>query len=171
MRKPVAMKSAALIAAALALSLTGAAHAAPKAVEAKAAKPAVRFIYANPTALIASGAVVPPGFETFYVSGIPSNVAGGTEAQTADVLNKLGLVLKANGYDFADVANVKVYLVADPAKDGKMDFAGMNSAFKKVFGTDAEPNKPSRVTVQVAGLALAGALVEIELVAAKAPAK
>jgi enamine deaminase RidA (YjgF/YER057c/UK114 family) len=135
------------------------AHAAPK----------LNFIYSKPDAFIATGVVVPAGWETFYVSGIPSNVVGGTEAQTTDVLTKLGEVLKAQGYGFGDVVNVKVYLVGDTAKDGKLDFVGMNTAFKKVFGPADQPNRPSRVTVQVAGLALPGALVEIELTAAKAP--
>ena len=83
------------------------------------------------------------------------------------MLGKLGAVLQANGYGFADVVNMKVYLVGDPALGGKMDFAGMNNAFKRVFGAAGEPNKPSRVTVQVAGLAAPGSLVEIELTAAK----
>lgn len=169
------MKTA-FVAAAAALSIAVAASAAThktaaKPVPAAAPAPEIKFIYANPTAVIASGAIVPTGYETFYVSGIPSNVAGGTEAQTADVLTKLGAVLKANGYDYKDVVNAKVYLVGDPAKDNKMDFAGMNAAFKKVFGTTDEPNKPSRVTVQIAGLALPGALVEIELTAAKPSSK
>ena len=137
---------------------------------AASAQAAPRFIYATPQAFIAQGVVVPAGSETFYVSGIPGTPAAGTtEGQTAEVLGKLGAVLKANGYGFADVVNMKVYLVGDPALGGKMDFAGMNTAFKRVFGADGEPNKPSRVTVQIAGLALAGSLVEIELTAAKSP--
>jgi enamine deaminase RidA (YjgF/YER057c/UK114 family) len=133
------------------------------------AAPPIKYIYAKPDAFIAQGVVVPARSDIFFVSGIPSNVAGGTEAQTADVLQKLGAVLSAQGYGFADVVNMKVYLVGDPAMGGKMDFAGMNTAFKKVFGAEGEPNRPSRVTVQVAGLAAPGALVEIELTAAKAP--
>jgi enamine deaminase RidA (YjgF/YER057c/UK114 family) len=126
-----------------------------------------QYVYASPTAFIAAGVKVPPGFETFYVSGIPSTVPGGTEAQTTDVLQKLGAVLKANGYSLSDVVNAKVYLVGDPKLGGKLDFNGMNTAFKRVFGVEGEPNKPSRVTVQVAALAAPDALVEIELVAAK----
>ena len=53
-----------------------------------------------------------------------------------------------------------------PGIDPKVDYA-----FKKVFGTADQPNRPSRVTVQIAGLALPGALVEIELTAAKVPVK
>ena len=140
-----------------ALAASGAASAAP-----------IKMIYAKPDAFIASGAIVPAGSDIFFVSGIPSNIPGGTGPQTADVLQKLGAVLTANGYGYGDVVNMKVYLVGDPAMGGKMDFAGMNTEFKKVFGTPAQPNRPSRVTVQVAGLASPGALVEIELTAAKA---
>ncbi len=140
------------------------------AAAASAAQAAPRFVYASPQAFIAQGVVVPAGAETFYVSGIPGTpAAGATEGQTAEVLGKLGAVLKANGYGYGDVVNLKVYLVGDPALGGKMDFAGMNTAFKRAFGVEGEPNKPSRVTVQVAGLALAGSLVEIELTAAKSP--
>ncbi len=152
------MKSRIILGALAALACAGAAQADPK------------FIYASPEAFIAQGVIVPPGYETFYVSGIPSAIPGGTEAQTTDVLTKLGAVLKAQGYTMADVVNAKVYLVGDPAMGGKMDFQGMNTAFKKVFGAPGEPNKPSRVTTQVAALAAPGAMVEIELVAAK-PAK
>jgi enamine deaminase RidA (YjgF/YER057c/UK114 family) len=159
-----------ILTALAALALATTATAAPKARSEKA-EPGNRFI-GNPSAVIASGVVVPAGSELFFVSGIPGDPkAGDTQAQTADALTKLGAVLTAAGYSYADVVNAKVYLVGDPKLDGKLDFAGMNAAFKKVFGTAEEPNKPSRVTVQVAGLAAAGSLVEIELVAAKAPAK
>jgi enamine deaminase RidA (YjgF/YER057c/UK114 family) len=83
-----------------------------------------------------------------------------------DSLTKLKAVVEGAGYKMSDVVNAKVYLVADPAT-GKMDFQGMNTAFKTFFGTAANPNKPSRVTVQIAALAGPGSLVEIELVAAK----
>lgn len=120
-----------------------------------------------PTAFLARSVEVPPGYSTLYLSGVPSTVAGGTGPQTADVLAKLGEALKAAGYGYSDVVNVKVYLVGDPAKDGKLDFVGMNEEYKKVFGTAANPAKPSRVTVQVAALAAPGAYVEIEMTAAK----
>jgi len=59
-------------------------------------------------------------------------------------------------------------LVGDPAKDNKMDFAGMMAGYKQFFATAEQPNKPSRSAVQVVALAAPGALVEIEVVAAKA---
>jgi enamine deaminase RidA (YjgF/YER057c/UK114 family) len=44
----------------------------------------------------------------------------------------------------------------------------MNAAYAKYFGTSAQPNKPARSTFQVAALVAAGALVEIEVQAARA---
>jgi len=57
--------------------------------------------------------------------------------------------------------------VGDPNKDGKMDFAGMNSAWFKEFGTAEQPNKPARAAFQVSALAGQTALVEIEMTAVK----
>jgi enamine deaminase RidA (YjgF/YER057c/UK114 family) len=63
-----------------------------------------------------------------------------------------------------------VFLAGDPAKNGRMDFAGMNSAWFKEFGTSEQPNKPARAAFQVAGLAGQSDLVEIEFIAVrKAP--
>ena len=56
---------------------------------------------------------------------------------------------------------------ADPAMDNKLDFAGMNTAYAKFFGTPEQPNKPARSTVQVAALVAAGALLEVEVQAAR----
>ena len=157
----------------LVLACGGGALAATKKVPAKpaAAPPAIKYIpLADPNFPISAGAIIPAGSEIFFVSGIPGSAAtGDTQAQTAEVLTKLSKVLTDNGYTFADVVNAKVYLVGDPKKDGKMDFAGMNAAFKTAFGTADQPHKPSRVTVQIAALAGPGSLVEIEMTAAKAP--
>jgi hypothetical protein len=65
----------------------------------------------------------------------------------------------------ADVVQMDVFLAGDPAKDGKMDFAGMNAAYSKFFGTAEQPNKPVRAAMQVAALATAWGLVEIQVVA------
>ena len=66
-----------------------------------------------------------------------------------------------------DVVMMRVYLAADPAVGGKFDSAGMNAAFSKFFGTPEQPNKPARSTFGVAALVAAGALVEIEVQAAR----
>ena len=50
---------------------------------------------------------------------------------------------------------------------GAMDFAGMMKAYQRHYGTAAQPNKPSRSTVQVAALVAPGALIEVEVTAAK----
>jgi enamine deaminase RidA (YjgF/YER057c/UK114 family) len=67
------------------------------------------------------------------------------------------------------VVKLTVYLVGDPAKGGKLDFAGFSQGYAQFFGTAQQPNKVARTTVQVAALANPGFLVEIEAVAAKVP--
>ena len=127
----------------------------------------------------ASSVVVPPGYTTYYISGSGPAVAdpnapkgtveslGNTVTQTTSTLAGLKDKLTKLGLTFGDVVQARVFLAADPTNGGKMDFAGMNSAWMKVFGTSDQPNKPSRATVQVANLVVPGALVEIEFVAAK----
>jgi enamine deaminase RidA (YjgF/YER057c/UK114 family) len=62
---------------------------------------------------------------------------------------------------------MRVYMVADAAMDNRLDFAGMNAAYAKFFGTAEQPNKPARTTVQVAALVTPGALLEVEVQAAR----
>ena len=57
------MKRLALLAGLAAVALAGIASAAPK--------PPIKFLYANPQAFIAQGAIVPAGSEIFFVSGFP----------------------------------------------------------------------------------------------------
>ncbi|HZZ37405.1 MAG TPA: Rid family hydrolase, partial [Caulobacteraceae bacterium] len=90
-----------------------------------------------------------------------------TKTQTVGVIGRLADALKTQGLTLADVTMMRVYLVGDPAKEGKMDFAGMMAGYTQFFGTPAQPNKPSRVTVQVSSLVGPGMLVEIEVQAAK----
>ena len=117
--------------------------------------------------------VVKAGYDTYYFSGTtadPLNPAnpndrGNTVQQADNILNKLQGMLQMQGLTFADVVQAHVFLVTDPAK-GDIDFAGLNSEWAKRFGTATQPNRPSRVAIHV-GLPTPGALVEIELVAAK----
>jgi len=134
-------------------------------------------LHVNPqNGFISQAVKVPAGSEMLYVSGItPDTVAGApaatpygdTKAQTLSVLNKIGEILKGQGYGFEDVVMMRVLLVGDPAKGGGMDFAGMMEGYNQVFG--AQTNKPARITSQVAGLVRAGMYVEIEVQAAKKP--
>ncbi len=72
------------------------------------------------------------------------------------------------GVGFGDVIKMTVFLVGDPAMDGKMDFGGFMKAYTKYFGTEDQPNKPARSAFQIAGLAGGpGMLVEIEVVIAR----
>jgi enamine deaminase RidA (YjgF/YER057c/UK114 family) len=132
----------------------------------------------NANSPIVSAVTVPAGATTYYISGIPGGPKnpsapegspdrwGDTTQQTDDVLNKLEAVLKQMGLTFGDVVKATVFLVADPANGGKINFPAMNAEWSKRFGTATQPNKPARSTVQV-GLATPGPLIEIELVAAK----
>lgn len=108
---------------------------------------------------------------TLYVSGSldpEMKLHPTTEQQTAGLLTYLQKFLKTEGLTFGDVVMVRVYLGADPAKEGKMDFIGMQTAYKQFFGTPEQPNKPARTTVQVVLPAgEAGALIEIDLVAVR----
>jgi len=121
---------------------------------------------------ISPAVTAPPGSTLVFLSGalptIDKAAPGTTETQTRSVLDKLEVTLKAEGLSLADVVKATVFLVGDPAKGGELDFAGLNAAWSQRFGTTDQPNKPARSTVKVAGLVAPGALVEIEVVAARA---
>ena len=144
------------------------------------AQVAVKRIYATPTARIASA--IWAG-DTLYVSGMGSPpvtpadkekgtpaVYGDTEAQTMGALTAIEKTLKDQGLTMADVVEMQVFMVGDPAKGGKLDFAGMNASYAKFFGTADQPNRPVRAAVQLAALANPNALVEIMVVAVKGAA-
>jgi 2-iminobutanoate/2-iminopropanoate deaminase len=82
-------------------------------------------------------------------------VAGGAAEQTERALENLRAVLAAAGASLSDVVKTTVFLV-DMA-----DFAAMNEAYGRAFGT----HRPARSTVAVAALPR-GARVEIEVIAA-----
>ncbi|MDN3640080.1 RidA family protein [Simiduia curdlanivorans] len=90
---------------------------------------------------------------------------GNTEEQSLDVLQQIEASLKSKGLGMGDVIKMTVFLVGDQAKGGQMDFGGMMKAYTQFFGTAAQPNLPARSAVQVAGLAVPGMLVEIEVIA------
>lgn len=128
---------------------------------------------------ISSSVQVPPGSELVFLSGSLADVAdpqapagsierlGDTETQAASVLAKLAKELESVGLGMSDVVKMNVFLVGDPRKGGTMDFDGLMKAYRQHFGTDTQKNLPARTTVQVAGLPLPGALVEIEVIAAR----
>ena len=99
--------------------------------------------------------------------GLKPTIEGDTKAQTQNTLNVIQGILKEQGLGMGDIVQMRVYLIGDPAQGGKLDFGGMNDAYKQFFGTKEQPNKPVRATIQAAALVVPNALVEIEVVAVK----
>jgi enamine deaminase RidA (YjgF/YER057c/UK114 family) len=134
--------------------------------------------YPTPTAAIASTVRVPHDAGLVFLSGQLPDVAdpaaepgslasyGDTETQAASTFAKIAALLREQDLTMGDVVSMTVYLVA-PAGSDRMDFAGMMRAYSRYFGTLEQPNRPARSTVQVAGLAGRGFLVEIEVTAAR----
>ncbi|MDN4502827.1 RidA family protein [Alteromonadaceae bacterium BrNp21-10] len=127
---------------------------------------------------IASAVEVKAGSTIFESGNIPSpkdakaeagTLAfwGNTEEQTDSVLAKIEASLKGKGLDMGSVVKMTVFLVGDPAMDGKMDFSGFMKSYVRYFGTEAQPNLPARSAVQVAGLVAPGMMVEIEVIAVR----
>ncbi|MBV9509670.1 MAG: RidA family protein [Caulobacteraceae bacterium] len=139
----------------------------------------VRTPAASPSAPLSAAVTVPAGFDLVFLSGVvappvvgaaagtPAAFGGDTRAQTVAALTRLKTILSTLGLGFGDVVQAHVFLVGDPAHGGVMDFAGLNSGWAEFFGTAEQPGKPARTTAQVVALAAPGALVEIELVAAR----
>ena len=128
---------------------------------------------------ISASVEVPAGSRLVYVSGTVPDVVepgaaagsvqryGDTAAQTRSVLRKIEAQLKQHGLGLGDIVMMRVFLVAPPGQ-ARMDFAGMMAGYREFFGTAAQPGKPARSTMEVAGLVDPGWLVEIEATAAKA---
>ena len=117
--------------------------------------------------------------DMFYLSGqLPSPVTpanrgngtpavyGNTQQQAENVFNKIKDLLKEQGLGLGDIVMMRVYMSTDPMT-GKLEFASMNAAYNKFFGTADQPNKPARSTVQVAALVQAGPALEVEVQAAR----
>lgn len=128
---------------------------------------------------ISAAVTVPAGMDTVYVSGaLPAainkdapkgtpQVFGDMQTQTVSVLTSIKGSLARLGLGMGDVVKMTVFMVADPANDNKLNFAGLMAGYSQFFGTKDQPNKPARSAVQVAALVLPGALLEIEVIAAK----
>ena len=135
----------------------------------------------NSTFPISRSVMIPAGAELLYVSGqVPPVVDpdaepgsraayGNTEQQTIGVIERIQAALADAGMTLHDVVKMQVYLVADPENDNEMDFAGFMAGYTQFFGTAEQPNLPARSAFQIAGLAVPGWLVEIEVVAARMP--
>ena len=98
-----------------------------------------------------------------FISGqIPINPAtgkiieGGITEQTEQVMQNIGAILKAAGYDYSQVVK-STSLLSD-----MNDFAAMNAVYGKFY----TENPPARAAYGVVKLPL-GSLIEIETIAAK----
>jgi 2-iminobutanoate/2-iminopropanoate deaminase len=104
-------------------------------------------VEANGLVFLAGQVGAPPGGEV---------VDGGIQAETRQVLDNAGRLLRAVGLDYSDVVRCTVFLV-DMA-----DFSAMNEVYREYFPTDM----PVRATVGVN--ALAGPFrIEIDVTAAR----
>lgn len=117
--------------------------------------------------------------DTFYLSGqLPSPttpadrasgkpaVWGNMQVQAESAFTKIQAALKEQGLGMGDIVMMRVYMSADP-ETKQLDFAGMNAAYAKFFGTADQPNKPARSAFQVAALVTQGALLEVEVQAVR----
>jgi enamine deaminase RidA (YjgF/YER057c/UK114 family) len=133
----------------------------------------------NPGFPISAAVTVGHELDTIYLSGVLPSVRnpgatkgstaayGTTQEQTESALSTIRGTLAKLGLGMGDIVKMTVFLVADPNQGNKLDFAGMMASYSKYFGTAEQPAKPARSAVQVAALAAPGALVEIEVIAAR----
>jgi enamine deaminase RidA (YjgF/YER057c/UK114 family) len=168
------MKSACAAVATL-MAMSAIVTAVPAAA---AAAPGIVRYPIGSTFPIARAVEIPAGFKLIFHSGFtpsPANAQakegtpeywGDTKTQAMSAFQKMEASLKDMGLTFGDVVKMNVFLVGDPAT-GKMDFKGFMDAYTQFFGTPQQPNLPARSAVQVAGLASAGVLVEVEVVLAQ----
>jgi len=143
------------------------------------AKDVIRYKIPNSDFPIAQAVEVPAGQSVIFLSGAGPQLLdkaapgetpaayGDTKTQTISTLNAIATNLKGMGLEMKDVVKMQAFVVGDPARDGKIDFAGFMEGYKQFFGTKEQPNLPARSTVQVASLVAPGMLVEIEIQLAK----
>jgi enamine deaminase RidA (YjgF/YER057c/UK114 family) len=120
----------------------------------------------DPTASIASGVLLAPGATTYLTSGIPPSAPfGDTKSQGENVLRKIEAQLQTQGMTLRNVVYLTVYLTPDAS--GKVDYQGWFDAYAEFFGTTANPTKPARATLAVAGLVNPAWRIEIAAIAAR----
>jgi enamine deaminase RidA (YjgF/YER057c/UK114 family) len=131
----------------------------------------------DPAFPVAGAVMTRTGTDTVYVTGLLPTIVnlnapkdnveayGNAETQTTTILNRIKVMLEKFGFGMGDIVKMTIYMVGD--QGNKTDYAGMMAAYTRYFGTYEQPNKPARTTVQVVALRRPGALLEIEVIAAK----
>lgn len=110
---------------------------------------------------------VPPNIDPSPAPGKPGSYGTDTKTQTANTLKSIERTLAGLGLTMGDVIKLQVFLVGDPARGGRMDFAGFMDGYTAFFGTAEQPNLPTRSVFQVVALANPAFLVEIEVMAVR----
>lgn len=171
MKKIDRLSQAAVSAAALLLTIAGAAAGAQATPPEK-----VDFI-AGARSAIANSVAIPANAAWVWTSGTVPSVAdtsapagsraryGDTKTQAISVLREIENRLKARGLAMKDVIFLRAFLVPDREKGGAADYAGWNEAYAMFFNNAGNPTKVARSTLAVAGLVNPEWLIEIEAVA------
>jgi enamine deaminase RidA (YjgF/YER057c/UK114 family) len=154
----------AFVAGAMLLSPVGAGAQAPTAV---------KFV-GTATSPISASVLIPANRASMWISGTTPPVIkadapagsreryGDTETQATGVLKNIEAQLAAQGLSMKDVVYMRAFLVPDPMKENRIDTAGWNAAYTKVFGTATNPTKTARSTVGVVQLVNADFFIELE---------
>jgi enamine deaminase RidA (YjgF/YER057c/UK114 family) len=110
-----------------------------------------------------TGTLSKAGGPIYFTSGATAGAenTGDMKAQANATLDSLTKNVETAGLTLEDVAFVRAYLA--PGVDGKIDYAGWQTAWTDKFGKAAV--KPARTTVGVPLLGRPGTLIEIEFVA------
>ena len=149
-------------------------NAAPEAM----AEKVVRHKIPGSDFPILMAAEIPATTQLVYLSGTVPQVVneeaprnsmeafGDTKAQTVSTLQSIEAKLKSLDLSMGDVVKMQVFLVRPEGADA-MDFAGFMEGYTQFFGTDEQPNTPTRSVFEVAGLANKNWLVEIEVAATR----
>ena len=130
--------------------------AAAPAQTAAGTKKTVHHRGAKPTGTPLYSEIITHG-DLVFISGHGTNKVAGIKEQTEYVLNEIDQCLQKAGSSMQKALKCNVYLAK------LEDYKAMNEVYLGKFG--AEP--PVRTTVAVAGIPLDGALVEIEVIAAR----
>jgi enamine deaminase RidA (YjgF/YER057c/UK114 family) len=154
----------ALAAGAVLLSPVGAGAQAPTVV---------KFV-GSATSPISASVLIPANRASMWISGTTPPVVkadapagsreryGDTETQATGVLKNIEAQLAAQGLSMKDVVYMRAFLVPDPMKENRIDTAGWNAAYTKVFGTATNPAKTARSTVGVVQLVNSDFFIELE---------
>ena len=167
--RPRHLAATAVVVGAAALALLGA-----KAAAAPELPPATVKFVGTAASPISASVLIPSNRASMWISGTTPPLLkaeapagsrdryGDTETQAAGVLKNIEAQLAAQGLSMKDVVYMRAFLVPDPTKDNKIDVAGWNAAYTKVFGTAANPTKTARSTVGVVQLVNPDFFIELE---------